>query len=216
MFGYKSILRASAYCPSTIAKDPAPNILVFLHGLGGTAETCLAQAVDFLEHSKHRNTMVVCPRGLLETGFGNSRAWYWQIKDAVIHTHQLVASMIGIKELMDNLHTKYPASNIMIAGFSQGGTMAVSVPILYPDLVSHVACFSGYIPDGIVVPASFPGKTKVFWGHGTKDAENPYFLAERGVSDLALYDVDCYFRAESVGHTVTQEGIDAALKWWLG
>jgi len=94
--------------------------------------------------------------------------------------------------------------------------MAVSVPILYPDLVSHVACFSGYIPDGIVVPASFPGKTKVFWGHGTKDAENPYFLAERGVSDLALYDVDCYFRAASVGHTVTQEGIDAALNWWLG
>lgn len=65
-----------------------------------------------------------------------------------------------------------PADHIVIAGFSQGGAMAYSVGLTYPERLAGIMALSAYIPsfDWLATQRQVANQnTPIFVAHGTQD-----------------------------------------------
>ena len=88
-----------------------------------------------------------------------------------------------------------PSSRIVIAGFSQGGAMALFAGLRYPETLAGVMCLSGYLllSERLAAEASEANRVvPIFQAHGTADAMVPSDLA-RGSYDALVkagYRVD--------------------------
>jgi phospholipase/carboxylesterase len=74
-----------------------------------------------------------------------------------------------------------PASRIAIAGFSQGGAMALHVATRYPDTLAGVIALSCYLPQSADLPAKrhkANDATPMFMAHGTQDPVVPYAMGD--------------------------------------
>lgn len=185
------------YVPASYdAGAPAP-LLVLLHGAGG-------QAADW------RSVFQVAGgRGLLVLAL-DSRGPTWDrvrgdfggdvsFMDAALdHTFQRCA---------------VDPTRVLLAGFSDGASYALSLGVGNGDLFTHLAAFSpGFVNSG----EHLVGKPRVFVSHGTQDNVISVESSRRNVVPLlegAGYDVT-YNEFEG-GHTVPSGILDSALDWFL-
>ena len=88
-----------------------------------------------------------------------------------------------------------PASRIAIAGFSQGGAMALHVATRYPDELAGVIALSCYLPQAGELAATRQAAndaTPIFLAHGTQDPVVPYDMGDesRQLLQAAGYAVE--------------------------
>jgi phospholipase/carboxylesterase len=104
-------------------------------------------------------------------------------------------------------------SHLMLAGFSDGASYALSLGLINGDLFSHVVAFSpGFVADG-----EPHGEPEIFIAHGVQDPVLPIDQTSRViVPDLRRqgYDVT-YVEFEGVHHVEPENQI-RALRWFLG
>lgn len=103
-------------------------------------------------------------------------------------------------------------ARVAVAGFSDGGSYALSIGLANGDLFPHVMAFS----PGFVVPSTERGEPRFFVSHGTQDAVLPIdHTSRRIVPDLraAGYAVD--YQEFDGGHTVPPEVARDAVSWFL-
>ncbi|MEZ4466086.1 MAG: hypothetical protein R3F43_16950 [bacterium] len=77
------------------------------------------------------------------------------------------------------------ASRIVIAGFSQGGAMALDIGLRHAERLGGILCLSAYLarPDALAaVAANRP--TPVLMGHGLYDQVVPRFLGQQSAEAL--------------------------------
>ena len=109
------------------------------------------------------------------------------------------------------------AENIVIAGFSQGGVIALDAGMRFPTPLAGIMALSTYIPVRDTLPsADQHGKAdmSIFYGHGDYDPVIPieqaesarHFLTEKGYS----VDWHCY----PMEHSVCPKEI-THIKSWL-
>jgi phospholipase/carboxylesterase len=111
-----------------------------------------------------------------------------------------------------------PDERIVLAGFSQGGAIALAGGLRHPRRLAGIVALSTYLP----MQSSFEAErsaanaaTPIFWGHGTAD---PIVPLTRGVQSRDVlqelgYPVEWHTYA--MPHSVCAEEI-VDLRAWLG
>lgn len=104
-------------------------------------------------------------------------------------------------------------TRIALAGFSDGGSYALSLGVGNGDLFTHLIAFS---PAFINSGDELVGRPAVFIAHGTQDAVVPLESSRDYVIPLleaAGYEVE--FQAFAGGHVLPFEVFDGAMTWFL-
>lgn len=203
--------------------QPAAASVIWLHGLGADGydfvsiipELQLPDALPvrfIFPHAPHRPVT-------LNNGYV-MRAWY-DIKALALQAEEDEAgvrdSQARVQQLIQaEINQGVPAHKIVIAGFSQGGAIALQVALRYSQRLAGVMPLSTYLPlrDSLAAEASEVNKSiPILMCHGHQDTVVPLQLGERS-RDLLLaqgYAVD--FRYYSMPHSVCSEEVRDISAW---
>jgi len=171
-------------------------LLVFLHGAGGNAEHGMAAVGEL---AAERGVLVLAP---------SSAAGTWD----------LIAGGLGrdvavLDAALAQVFATCPVGQVALAGFSDGGSYALSLGVANGDLAGAVLAFS---PGFISSPGRY-GRPRFWISHGTQDPVLPVDRCGRRVSAELLADgYDVTYEEFAGGHVITPALVGAALDWWLG
>ncbi|MCE2540736.1 MAG: alpha/beta fold hydrolase [Acidobacteria bacterium] len=111
------------------------------------------------------------------------------------------------------------ANRVVLAGFSQGGAMALFAGLRYPAALAGVMCLSGYLllPAALEAEAADANRSvSIFQAHGTADPMVPLALGQgtRDGLEQAGYEVDyheypmphslCYEEVRDIGNWLAE------------
>jgi len=189
---------AILYVPSTLKKDGPVPLLVMFHGSGGSAEKVL----PFLqEHAESRGFLLLLPQSIYPT---------W---DIVIGGNGPDLERLGLALTEVAAHYEIDPTHLGFAGFSDGGSYALSSGITNGDIASHVIVFSG----GFMSVFMQEGSPKVFIAHGLIDEQLPIETSARAHATklkAAGYDVQ-YVEFNGL-HIIHPPIVAMAIDFFLG
>ncbi len=217
----------SAECVVLEPAAPAMAAVIWLHGLG-------ADGFDFVPvvgELKLPSTLPVRfifpharPRPVTINNGYVMRAWY-DIKQ--LGGGSLVEDEAGIRESAQVVNgyieqqnaAGIPMARIVVAGFSQGGAIALHAGLRCPQRLSGILALSTYLPlRGSVAAEAAPANREVpiLMCHGTYDPVVPAAMgaASRDVLQGLGYAVD--WRMYPMEHSVAMEEIADIAKWLQG
>jgi phospholipase/carboxylesterase len=111
-----------------------------------------------------------------------------------------------------------PNERILLAGFSQGGAIALAAGLRHAQKLAGIIALSTYLPiaDSLAGERSAANaSTPIFWGHGTFD---PVVILQRGVDSRTALEALGYhvaWHTYPMAHAVCAEEI-ADLRQWIG
>ncbi len=181
--------------PATLPSGPMP-LLVLLHGAGGSAERQLAR-FGTIPSDNGVAVLAIDSRGptwdvILGAGFGPD----------VEFIDRALEKVFGLVSI--------DPKRLVIGGFSDGASYAVSLGLINGDLFPRIAALSV----GFLVPAKVEGKPRVFMSHGTSDEILPIAQCGRVVeADLRKRGYDVTFREFAGRHEVPPAIATEAFKW---
>jgi phospholipase/carboxylesterase len=150
------------------------------------------------------------------------RAWYditmenLGIKE---DAHGLHASQLAIEQLIQReVQRGIPTSRIVLAGFSQGGAMALQTGLRHPKKLAGILVLSAYLPLMASIerernPAN--GLTAIFQGHGTLDPVVPMALAVASRARLTQLGYPVEWHEYPMMHGLCEEEL-ADVGAWFG
>ncbi len=169
---------------STINIAPASShkySVIWLHGLGADGHD-FESIVPSLHLQADANIHFIFPNAPVQPVTINNgmrmRAWF-DITDMSREEHAVDSAGIyrsaeQVNQLIAvELDKGIPAGNIMLAGFSQGGAIALHSGLRYPEKLAGILALSTYLPtlETLANEGSAAGKTTpVFMAHGILDA----------------------------------------------
>jgi phospholipase/carboxylesterase len=111
-----------------------------------------------------------------------------------------------------------PSERILLAGFSQGGAIALATGLRHAQKLAGIVALSTYLPIAHTLAgerSAANAHIPIFWGHGTFD---PVVVLQRGVDSRAAletlgYQVD--WHTYPMPHSVHPQEI-ADLRRWIG
>jgi phospholipase/carboxylesterase len=203
-------------------KNPAASI-IWLHGLGADGND-FAPIVPELRLPKAAIRFVF-PHAPVQpvtiNGGMRMRAWY-DIADGAIRREDergVRASQTLIETLISREKERgTTAARLVLAGFSQGGAIALQTGLRHRERIAGIMALSTYVPVGEKLAAeASPANLDVpiFMAHGTYDPVIPLGRAEqsRGLLESLGYPVEWHEYA--MPHSVCPEEF-AAIGAWLG
>jgi phospholipase/carboxylesterase len=105
---------------------------------------------------------------------------------------------------------------VILAGFSQGGAVALHVGLRHSARLGGLLVLSAYLPlaHAVAAEASPAGRgTAVFLAHGTQDDLIPVAQARLGREDLAALGCPVEYHEYPIGHTVSDAEIRDLAAW---
>lgn len=109
-----------------------------------------------------------------------------------------------------------PPHRIVLAGFSQGGAVALHTALRYPQSLAGVMCLSAYLP----LAASLVGEAAranasipIFMGHGTADPIVPVALAERTRAQLQALGYTVAWHTYPIPHSLSPAEVEDVGEW---
>jgi phospholipase/carboxylesterase len=101
--------------------------------------------------------------------------------------------------------------HLAVAGFSDGGSYALSIGLPNGDLFTHVIAHS----PGYMLPPSRRGKPSIFVTHGTEDNILPIDNSSRRmVPQLKQWGYDVQYKEFTGGHYMPKELVKESLRWF--
>ena len=200
--------------------------VIWMHGLGADGHD-FEPIVPYLGLPPGAAVRFIFPHALMRpitiNGGAVMRAWY-DIIEISINRGQDEAgikhSADKIRDLIDHeIKCGIPASKIVLAGFSQGGAMALHVGLRYPQRLAGIMALSAYL----MFPERLQGELSeansaipVFLGHGTQDPMVPFALGQavQSVLGAGLWPVE--WHSYPITHSVSQEEIADIGRWLQG
>ncbi|MDQ6647878.1 MAG: alpha/beta hydrolase [Pseudomonadota bacterium] len=199
--------------------------ILWLHGLGADGND-FAPIIPELVDAAWPPLRFVFPHAPVRPVTINNgmsmRAWY-DISGFELTARQdqagVRASINEVETLIAREHGRgVPSERIVLAGFSQGGAMALAAGLRHADKLAGIIALSTYMPIASTFASersAANAQTPVFWGHGTAD---PVVALQRGVDSRQLllslgYRVD--WHTYPMAHAVCAEEI-GDLRHWLG
>jgi phospholipase/carboxylesterase len=206
------------------AADPAYSV-VWLHGLGADGHD-FAPIVPELVAPEWPALRFVFPhapvRPVTVNGGMPMRAWY-DIADFDLHARQdeagMRASVAAAEALIARENARgVPDERIVLAGFSQGGAIALAAGLRHPRRLAGIVALSTYLVLGDSLEAersAANATTPIFQAHGTFD---PVVAPPRGAAaherlEALGYAVD--WHTYPMAHAVCAQEI-GDLRHWLG
>lgn len=201
-----------------LSTGPEPRwSVIWLHGLGADGHDFEpvvphlgldgGEAVRFVfPHAQRRP--VTINQGMV------MRAWY-DIAGINLRRDQDQAgigqSAAQIDALLEREESRgVPAERCILAGFSQGGAMALHVGLRYPRRLAGLIALSCYLLSAERLEAEHRGEAEslpIFAGHGQMDPVVPFPLGEDAASRLRDMGHPVTWRAYPIQHAVSAEEI---------
>jgi len=212
----------------SVEQQTAPNpthSVIWLHGLGADGND-FAPIVPELVAPDWPALRFVFPHAPVQPVTSNGgvpmRAWYdiFGFNAAAPQDAAGIRQSIeAVEALIAREHERgVPSARIVLAGFSQGGAIALAAGLRHAEPLAGIVALSTYLPIAATLAAErnmANARVPIFWGHGTAD---PVVALQRGVESRAVlaslgYTVD--WHTYPMPHSVCpQEIID--LRHWLG
>jgi phospholipase/carboxylesterase len=214
---------------SYIAIDPVGAVqksIIWLHGLGASGhdfaaivpELHLPAALGLRFIFPHAPVMPIT----INNGYAMP-AWYDILgldlaakidRDGIMRSAQLVGNLIK-----QEAATGVATENIILAGFSQGAAMALTMGLSYPQSLGGILALSGYMPlaeETLRNMHTANQETPVFIAHGTEDSIVPYALGKAAYVGLKQHGHPVTWRSYAMSHTVCAEEIGDISGWLQG
>ncbi len=105
---------------------------------------------------------------------------------------------------------------LVLAGFSQGGAMALHVGLRHPDRLAGILALSCYLPlASVLATEAAPANRDVpiFWAHGVHDPMIPLAMAEQSREQIAALGYPVEWHKYPVPHSVSAEEIADIARW---
>ena len=201
-------------------KTPAHSI-IWLHGLG-------ADGADFVPVAEKMHLPVAmryifphAPKHAVTINGGFVMPSWYDIADIDIGAQQdaagIRASQLEIEKFIDHEKSRGIAEeNIFLAGFSQGGAIALHTGFRHPARLGGIIALSTYLPlaDTISQEVSLSAKnTPIFFGHGKHDPVVPYELGKHSAEILQQLGSQVDWHEYSMPHSVNNDEIDDIERW---
>ena len=126
-------------------------------------------------------------------------------------------SQAAIERLIARENQRGIASrNIVVAGFSQGGAIALQTGLRHVERLAGVMALSAYLPLADSLPAEASAANKdvpVFYAHGTYDPVIPFAMATVSRDKLGELGYPVEWHEYPMQHAVCPEEIAAIGKW---
>jgi phospholipase/carboxylesterase len=212
-------------CVEVAPKGPARCAVIWLHGLGADGHD-FEPIVPYLGLADGLGVRFVfphAPKRAVTINMGLIMPAWYDIRDPNLMAGQdergLRESAALVRDLVDRENDRgVPSRKIVLAGFSQGGALALHVALRHPGPLAGVVALSCYLvgDDSQDARISEAGKgLRIFQAHGTED---PLVPIERGMEardHLVGLGCDLEWRTYPVGHEVHPEAI-RHIGDWLG
>ena len=195
-------------------------VVIWLHGLGADGHD-FEPIVPQLRLPAELPVRFVFPHApeISVTAFGGQRARAWFDFDPAggADTPGLKKSVSQVQDLIQNeIDNGMPAERIIVAGFSQGGVLALETALYYPKPLAGILALSTFLANPEKVntdTAETNARIPILMCHGQQDAVLPVTLGEAACSSLrsAAYSVE--WRDYPMGHEVCMEEIQEISRW---
>lgn len=193
--------------------------VIWLHGLGADGND-FVPVIPELELPHHLPVRFIFPHApvqMISINFGMPmRAWY-DIRPGGL---QLNVDDLGIRKSVNAIHQLIeaevergiPVDKIALAGFSQGGAIAMATGTQYKDALAGVLALSTYLP----VPCQnhfddshMHRHVPIFMAHGFQDMMVPHALGEQSRHFLESKGFKVEWHDYVMGHSVCPQEIEA-------
>jgi phospholipase/carboxylesterase len=197
--------------------------VIWLHGLGADGHDfeAIVPELDLPEAPAIRFVFPHAPRRAVTINGGAvMRAWYdvYSLEgvrredDAGVHASQASIEALIAREKARGV----PASRLVLAGFSQGGAIALHTGLRHPDPLAGIMALSTYLPLASTLAAEASPANQgvpIFMAHGRHDPLIPIERAmiSRDTLRKAGYDVEWHEYA--MEHAVCYEEIVDIAAW---
>lgn len=150
------------------------------------------------------------------------RAWFDIVKIGMQQPRDkagMLASRTALENLIARENTRgIPAGRIVLAGFSQGGSVALYTGLQYRERLAGVMALSTYLPlvEGFpfeLNPAN--ASVSIFYAHGTQDPVVPLQLAEHTRNELTARGCSILWHTYPMPHTIHPQEITHIRAWLL-
>ena len=204
-----------------IETGPQPRTtLIVLHGLGADGHdfvpicgeldlAALGPARYVFPHAPTRPVTInngYVMRAWYDVAFGDLEGRSRRADENGVRKSQSQIGLLIAREAERNI----PFGNIAVAGFSQGGAMALQTGLRYPEKLAGVMALSCYLPcaDSFAAEAAPANrKTPVFMAHGTHDPVVPYQMGANSRDLLAKSGYDVEWHEYPMQHSVCLEEV---------
>jgi phospholipase/carboxylesterase len=198
--------------------DPMGTV-IWLHGLGadGWDFVPIVRELPLPEELAVRFIFPHAPvQPVTINGGAEMRAWY----DIAMNDIARLPDEAGIREsqaaierlIAREIGRGVDAGRIVLAGFSQGGAIALQVGLRHANRLAGIVALSTYLPleDSLDAEASSANRTTpIFMAHGNEDPIVPIQLAEVSRSALKSRGYEVEWHAWPMPHAVCAEEIEA-------
>ena len=202
-------------------KNPSASV-IWLHGLGADGND-FAPIVPELELPKAAIRFVF-PHAPVQpvtiNGGMRMRAWY-DITDGAIRREDELgvrASQALIEALIGRERKRgTKAERVVLAGFSQGGAIALQTGLRHPERIAGIMALSTYVPlaEKLSVETSAANRgVPIFMAHGSYDPIIPLVRAEQSRELLQSLGYPVEWREYGMPHSVCPEEL-AHIGAWL-
>lgn len=197
--------------------------MIWLHGLGADGHD-FEPIVPHLKAAARRPTRFVFPHAPVRPVTINSgmamRAWY-DILGVDIDRDQdmegIMASVAATDRLIDEqIDAGIPAANLVVAGFSQGGAIALRCALARDHHLAGILALSTYLVEAGRLEewcGQFAREVPVFMGHGSQDPVVPINLGKESAGRLKKAGFDVEWQTWLMPHAVCAEEIEAIDAW---
>jgi len=203
--------------------QPATASIIWLHGLGANGHDFEPVIAEFSQDLTC-HTRFIFPhapqRPITINGGMVMRGWY----DVVNLDLTLQQDPQGIHEssqllqnyLTHEINRGITTQRMVLAGFSQGGAMALHTALRYPHPLAGIVALSTYLPLADTIEAEIHPANRnipIFMGHGEFDPVIPLIQAQRSRSQLEQLGYSIQWHTYQIEHHVNYPELQDLNQW---
>jgi phospholipase/carboxylesterase len=208
----------------TVETGPAPEYtILWMHGLGADGHDFEPLVPELLDARLPALRFVFPHAPVRPVTINNGyamRAWY----DISAIDRRAAEDFQGMREsaeaiggLIHREHARGIASDhILLAGFSQGGAMALHLATRHPDTFAGIIALSCYLPLAHELAKTRNTanlKTPLFMAHGTQDPVVPYALASESRQMLKTAGYPVEWHEYAMPHSLCEAEVQDIRAW---
>ncbi len=195
-------------------------VVIWLHGLGADGHD-FEPIVPALRLPADVPIRFVFPHApeMSVTAFGGqrARAWFDFSPGGGADSTGLKKSVLQIHDLIqDEIDNGIPVEHILLAGFSQGGVLALQTALYYPRRLAGILALSTFLTDtenSGSPKAQVNAQIPILMCHGRQDMVLPLAMGKSAFTTLKSAGYPVEWHEYPMGHEVCAEEIQEISRW---
>lgn len=201
-------------------KTPSVASVIWLHGLGADGND-FKSIVPLLRLPPELPLRFIFPhapvRPMAINGGMSSRSWFDIELPRMVNEQHVEESSQQLQAFIDREKALgMPSYRIILAGFSQGGVIAMHTGLRNPEPLAGIMALSTFMPTAETIKKELSGANSnipIFLAHGQQDPMIPFPAAQASKNILEDMNFKIDWREYSMGHEVCPEEIQHISQW---